>query len=369
MKTKMKLLVALVLMIAVCLTAAAALAVTTEADLLGAVAAGTDVQLTGDITATNAINFTKSMTLDLGGKKLQLTSGSPIKVKNGAVVKIIGGEIGIDNVVVGGNAIVEILGAKLTLENVKIQNEQPYSSEYGIFSLNNTAGAGTLTIDGCQFDLKNDTHTEGGVFKAEGGKLNSINILDSIINCDATQRVLQGGTVLIQGSAITSNAINLKGGYLADVTVDHSTIDLISGGSESRGLTLHGDSTFKLTKGSSLWVGDFGEAVLNFNSVYEKPIAVDNASKIGFHNPNQEDYLAHIQLPEDVVPTVVTRDGITYTTFTGANFPVEDEENKPVVGAAPHSAPRTGDSTPIAMLLCMMVLAGAGMMMLKRRSA
>ena len=143
-------------------------------ELKDALSAGGNIQLTGDITTTEAlITSGVTATIDLNGNTLKVGAASN-KFNNATNLTIQNGTINLDGVVCNANGII-ILDERgtqvttLTLNNVDVEGKD-YNSAFAVFYIGRTS---ILNIIGGSVTLENELFSAGGVFKADSseGKL------------------------------------------------------------------------------------------------------------------------------------------------------------------------------------------------------
>ena len=199
-----------------------------------AVEAGINVTLTADITTTAAITTSGvSSVVDLNGKTLTIGAGDN-QFNDESNITIKNGDINITGVTVGGNAIFRLdeyektLVTTMTLENVNLIGNG-YSSAYGIFYIGDSS---VLNVIGGEWDLKNDTFTDGGVFKAdasaatlniEGTKITAHNVR-RFVTYAATE--INNATIVLSGDADEVDAEMEHGFNRSPLAISNSTITM-----------------------------------------------------------------------------------------------------------------------------------------------
>ena len=204
------------------------------AALKAAVEAGKNVQFTADITTSAAIT-TSGVTsvVDLNGKTLTIGAGDN-QFNDESNITIKNGDINITGVTVGGNAIFRLdeyektLVTTMTLENVNLVGNG-YSSAYGIFYIGSSS---VLNVIGGEWNLKNDTYTDGGVFKAdasaatlniEGTKITAHNVR-RFVTYAATE--INNATIALSGDADEVDAEMEHGFNRSPLAISNSTITM-----------------------------------------------------------------------------------------------------------------------------------------------
>ena len=199
-----------------------------------AVEAGINVTLTADITTTAAITTSGvSSVVDLNGKTLTIGAGDN-QFNDESNITIKNGDINITGVTVGGNAIFRLdeyektLVTTMTLENINLVGNG-YSSAYGIFYIGSSS---VLNVIGGEWDLKNDTFTDGGVFKAdasaatlniEGTKITAHNVR-RFVTYAATE--INNATIALSGDADEVDAEMEHGFNRSPLAISNSTITM-----------------------------------------------------------------------------------------------------------------------------------------------
>ena len=191
--------------------------VDTFVKLQSAINEGSNVKLTADITTDAALSISgKTVTIDLNQKTLKLGAGDN-KFTDASNINIKNGTINIDGVVVKGNAIIcldeyeKTLVTTVTLDNVNLTGEN-YSSAYGVFYI---GASSVLNVNGGAWTLKNDTHTSGGVFKADDAKA-TLNINGATMDFYNVRRGVTYANTTIKDSQIT-----IKGDEEVSVEMEH----------------------------------------------------------------------------------------------------------------------------------------------------
>ena len=204
------------------------------AALKAAVEAGKNVQLTADITTTSAIK-TEGITsvIDLNDKTLTIGAGDN-KFNDESNITIKNGNVNITGVTVKGNAIFcldeyeKTLVSTLTFDNVNLTGDG-YSSDYGIFYIGESS---VLNVNGGKWNLNNDTHASGGVFKADGSgaKLNidGLNLTAHNVRRVVTyaNTTIENSTMAISGDADGVDAEMEHGFNRSPLAISNSTITM-----------------------------------------------------------------------------------------------------------------------------------------------
>ncbi len=204
------LLFALGMLLALCVSANAA-DVSDDTALRTAIANGTDVKLTAEITLTAPLTVEKSLTLDLNGKKLIYTgtAGSIITVKSGAELTIMDST---DKVVEG----------TLSRGNGRITSEGTATSTNG-GGLYIDGGATVVLQGGTLIDCK-ATEKGGGVYVAYGG---TVELTGSEIRyCKSSGNYASGGGMYIEAGGIAT----MSGGLIVNCTAEGSGGEVYGGG-------------------------------------------------------------------------------------------------------------------------------------------
>ena len=207
-----------------------------------------------EVTSMGNIEGKTGVVIDLGGYTINLKANN-IHVNNGSEVTIQNGSIDITGNNASGDCIIGI-GAyntstnTLTLKKVTIQGNG-YSSAYGVlYAYDYSGSVNTINLNQCVVDLKNDASSSGGVFKMASTN-DILNIYNSNITLDKTQRGITTGTVTINNTVFTmtngDNGINSS-----NLTVENSDISITNG--SGRGITagsapmvINGHSTVTLS--------------------------------------------------------------------------------------------------------------------------
>lgn len=230
------------------------------AALKTAVEAGKSVKLTADITTTDAI-VTSGVTsiIDLNGKTLTIGAGDN-KFNDESNITIENGTISITDVTVSGNAIFCLdeyetsLVTTLTLNNVNLVGDG-YSSAYGVFYIGKSS---VLNVNGGVWSLANDTHTNGGVFKADastatlnidGLQLAAHNVRRGVTYAATT---IANSTITFTGDADEVDAEMEHGFNRSPLAISNSTItmtDMVGRGitAENGAVTISDNSTVTMT--------------------------------------------------------------------------------------------------------------------------
>lgn len=207
-----------------------------------------------EVTSMGNIEGKTGVVIELGGHTINLKANN-IHVNNGSDVTIQNGTIDITGNNASGDCIIGIGGYNnsantLTLEQVKIQGDG-YSSAYGVlYAYDYNGSVNTINVNQCVVDLKNDASSSGGVFKM-GSTKDILNIYNSTITLDKTQRGITTGTVKINSTVFTmTNGDN--GIHSSNLTVENSDISITNG--SGRGITagsapmvINGHSTVTLS--------------------------------------------------------------------------------------------------------------------------
>ena len=208
--------------------------VATFEELVAALANGGDIKLTADITTTKAIT-TSGITavIDLNGKTLTIGAGDN-KFNDATTLTIKNGNICITGVTVSGNAIFcldeyeKTLVTTVTLENVNLTGNG-YSSAYGVFYIGNSS---ILNVIGGEWNLANDTHGSGGVFKADDAKA-TLSVSGTKMTLHNVRRVvtyaattIDNSTLTITGDADGVDAEMEHGFNRSPLTITNSTITM-----------------------------------------------------------------------------------------------------------------------------------------------
>ena len=234
-------------------------------ELKDALSAGGNIQLTGDITTTEAlITSGVTATIDLNGNTLKVGAASN-KFNNATNLTIQNGTINLDGVVCNANGII-ILDERgtqvttLTLNNVDVEGKD-YNSAFAVFYIGRTS---ILNIIGGSVTLENELFSAGGVFKADSseGKLTVDGT--TMVLTNVKRAITSLDTEIKNADIIINSTANggLKHGInnCEKLVITDSNIT-ISGGTGC-GLNLNGTTTFNGT--SVVTVKDMGEAALAF---------------------------------------------------------------------------------------------------------
>lgn len=225
-----------------------------------ALANGGNIKLTSDITTTEAlVTSGVTATIDLDGKTLTIGAGDN-KFNDATNLTIQNGNIVITGVTVSGNAIFcldeyeETLATTLTLNNVNLTGNG-YSSAYGVFYIGKSS---VLNVAGGEWNLANDTHASGGVFKADGSGA-VLNISGTEMTLHNVRRVvtyaattIEDSTMAISGDADGVDAEMEHGFNRSPLTITDSTItmkDMVGRGitAENGAVKIEGTSTVTIT--------------------------------------------------------------------------------------------------------------------------
>ena len=253
------------------------------AALKAAVEAGKNVQLTADITTTSAIK-TEGITsvIDLNGKTLTIGAGDN-KFNDESNVTIKNGNVNITGVTVKGNAIFcldeyeKTLVSTLTFDKVNLTGDG-YSSAYGIFYIGESS---VLNVNGGEWNLKNDTHASGGVFKADGSgaKLNidGLNLTAHNVRRVVTyaNTTIENSTMAISGDAEGVDAEMEHGFNRSPLAISNSTItmkDMVG-----RGITAQ-NGAVTISENSNVNITNCIEATIDVRN--NQTVTIDNTSTV-----------------------------------------------------------------------------------------
>lgn len=416
------------LLLAVPTGAMAATSVSTAAELKTAVEAGESVVLAGDITLTESLKVSgKTLTIDLGGNTLYMPKGDNF-FQDDSDITITNGTIDISNGVANGDAYINVgnysTSSKLTLDDVTFKGSD-YSSAYAVFYVRKNS---TLNIKSSTVTLTNDKASAGGVIK--GNFPHSVNITDgSVLNLTNAKIGILGGNVLFKESELNvsggTNGINSStGDNELHLTVDNSALTL-KDGKGGTGMKLRGGSSLTVKNGGSVELTGYTDSdeydlVLDatgtisidassyvaYNTLKAPADVLDSVEESEIVNLEDESVADHV-LAMGV--TVTYTDGVSgetlfadevYNTYGGAPTPAFKGEAKrdgytfggwsPAVAdkvsgvtiytaqwtqdtvadeETGSNAPVTGDNTPVALMIALVVLAGAGMLVAGKKFA
>ena len=253
------------------------------AALKAAVEAGKNVQLTADITTTSAIK-TEGITsvIDLNGKTLTIGAGDN-KFNDESNVTIKNGKVNITGVTVKGNAIFcldeyeKTLVSTLTFDNVNLTGDG-YSSDYGIFYIGESS---VLNVNGGKWNLNNDTHASGGVFKADGSGA-KLNIVGLNLTAHNVRRVvtyanttIKNSTMTISGDAEGVDSEMEHGFNRSPLAISNSTItmeDMVG-----RGITAQ-NGAVTISENSNVKITNCIEATIDVRN--NQTVTIDNTSTV-----------------------------------------------------------------------------------------
>ena len=416
------------LLLAVPTGAMAATSVSTAAELKTAVEAGESVVLAGDITLTESLKVSgKTLTIDLSGNTLYMPKGDNF-FQDDSDITITNGTIDISNGVANGDAYINVgnysTSSKLTLDDVTFKGSD-YSSAYAVFYVRKNS---TLNIKSSTVTLTNDKASAGGVIK--GNFPHSVNITDgSVLNLTNAKIGILGGNVLFKESELNvsggTNGINSStGDNELHLTVDNSALTL-KDGKGGTGMKLRGGSSLTVKNGGSVELTGYTDSdeydlVLDatgtisidassyvaYNTLKAPADVLDSVEESEIVNLEDESVADHV-LAMGV--TVTYTDGVSgetlfadevYNTYGGAPTPAFQGEAKrdgytfggwsPAVAdkvsgvtiytaqwtqdtvadeETGSNAPVTGDNTPVALMIALVVLAGAGMLVAGKKFA
>ena len=253
------------------------------AALKAAVEAGENVQLTADITTTSAIK-TEGITsvIDLNDKILTIGAGDN-KFNDESNVTIKNGNVNITGVTVKGNAIFcldeyeKTLVSTLTFDNVNLTGDG-YSSDYGIFYIGESS---VLNVNGGEWNLNNDTHASGGVFKADGSGA-KLNIVGLNLTAHNVRRVvtyanttIKNSTMTIIGDAEGVDSEMEHGFNRSPLAISNSTItmkDMVG-----RGITAQ-NGAVTISENSNVNITNCIEATIDVRN--NQTVTIDNTSTV-----------------------------------------------------------------------------------------
>ena len=197
------LLFALGMLLALCVSANAA-DVSDDTALRTAIANGTDVKLTAEITLTAPLTVEKSLTLDLNGKKLIYTgtAGSIITVENATLI-------------IADSAAEAGYGGMIT------SNDVATSENGGGLYIGN---GGTVEMQAGSISNCAATKKGGGVYVAYGG---TVELTGSEIRyCKSSGNYASGGGMYIEAGGIAT----MSGGLIVNCTAEGSGGEVYGGG-------------------------------------------------------------------------------------------------------------------------------------------
>ena len=253
------------------------------AALKAAVEAGKNVQLTDDITTTSAIK-TEGITsvIDLYDKTLTIGAGDN-KFNDESNVTIKNGNVNITGVTVKGNAIFcldeyeKTLVSTLTFDEVNLTGED-YSSAYGVFYIGESS---VLNVNGGEWNLNNDTHASGGVFKADGSGA-KLNIVGLNLKAHNVRRVvtyanttIENSTMAISGDAEGVDSEMEHGFNRSPLAISNSTItmkDMVG-----RGITAQ-NGAVTISENSNVNITNCIEATIDVRN--NQTVTIDNTSTV-----------------------------------------------------------------------------------------
>lgn len=267
----------------VTVTVVVPVSVTTFAELKAAVEAGKSVILANDITTTAAI-VTAGVTseIDLNGKTLTIGAGDN-KFNNASNVTIKNGTIDITGLTVNGNAAFCLdeyettLVTTVTLNDVNVVGNG-YSSAYGIFYIGKSS---VLNVNGGEWNLANDAHTAGGVFKADassatlnidGLKLTAHNVRRGVTYAATT---IANSTIAFSGDADGVDAEMEHGFNRSPLAITNSTITMTD--MVGRGITAE-NGAVTISENSTVTMTNCQEATIDVRN--GQTVTVDNTSTV-----------------------------------------------------------------------------------------
>lgn len=347
----------LLAVLTLCLTLAVGVALAAGVDDWNKATTAQTFTLTGDIVQDKKLLITAPITIDLNGKTLTITKtdneiGSDVTIKNGTIeLKTTDKESGI--FLIGSLYRPTITAGKLTLDKVTVKGEN-FSTSNAVFSIGNNGEA--VVQNHSTIDLKNDTDSKGGVFKANSDAKAKLSIINSTVTLDNIARGILGCDVTIKNSTFTArnmfdNAFNSDTAYIMKMTIDNSEVTLNSG--KAAGLKMGSNSYIHLVNGSTLVVGTHGEGAFVARDNFKGQIVLQGkGNKLA------------VDVPFDEMKSYVvySEDNYEFTENTEKAFTISPKkEEKPVVAptAAPAaSVPQTGDNSQLGLWFALLLLSG-----------
>lgn len=352
----------LLAVLTLCLTLAVGVALAAGVDDWNNATTAQTFTLTGNIEQDKDLLITAPITIDLNGKTLTITKtdnqiGSNVTIKNGTIeLKTTDYETGI--FLIGYFYNSSITSGQLTLDKVTVKGNN-FSTSNGVFSIGNN---GEVVVQNSRIDLKNDTHKDGGVFKANSDVTAKLSIIGSEVTLDNIARGILGCDVTIKNSTFTAqnmfdNVFNSSESYLMDMTIDNSKVTLKSGTGESVGLKMGGDSYIHLVNGSTLDVGFHAEGAFVARSGFKGQIKLQGKGNTLAVDVPFKEMMSYVDYSED---------NYEFTENTEKAFTISPKkEEKPVVAptvaptAAPAaSVPQTGDNSQLGLWFALLLLSG-----------
>lgn len=297
------------------------------ASLKVAVEAGKSVKLTADITTTAAIVTSGvTSTIDLNGKTLTIGAGDN-KFNDKSNITIENGAISITDVTVSGNAIFCLdeyetsLVTTLTLNNVHLVGDG-YSSAYGVFYIGKSS---VLNVNGGVWNLANDTHASGGVFKADastatlnidGLKLTAHNIRRGVTYAATT---IENSTIEFSGDADEVDTEMEHGFNRSPLAISNSTITMTD--MVGRGITAE-NGAVTISDNSAVTMTNCQEATIDIRNNQTVTIS-DNSTVTLDAEPTITSGTINgtVNVP---APTVAKIGDVEYVTLADAVAAVED---------------------------------------------
>lgn len=250
-------------------------------ELVAALANGGEIILNDNITTEAAIVTSGiTATINLNGNTLKIGAGDN-KFNDESNITIKNGNIDIDGVDVGGNAIFcldeyeKTLATTLTLEDVNLTGDG-YDSAYGVFYIGSSS---VLNVNGGVWNLSNDTHTSGGVFKADDSNA-TLNITGTDMTLHNVRRVvtyaateIKDSTITVTGDADGVDAEMEHGFNRSPLVIDNSTITMTD--MVGRGITAQ-NGAVEIKNGSTVTITNAQEATIDVRDGQTVTISEDS---------------------------------------------------------------------------------------------
>lgn len=334
----------------------------------GAYKLTTDVTLTSEVTIGAWSGSASTLTLDLNGHTVTITGNGHVYVQNTGTL-VITDTVGTGKITnaatMNRSEMIQVKGA-IEINGGTIENT--LASKTAVFVQNDSKKA-SCTLNGGKVE---NSYTKSGraisigqnaSFVMNGGTVESDavgnpNHLPAVeVTHGASTATINGGTIKAAGSGIQSSSglVTVTGGtidanyglYTRNAVVDPapgSTVTITAQSSAVLSYDASATGTGNQIKGGTI---NAPELVKGSAGSSGENVTVSGGTFKGGSEDGAQDHLANGTVIDPVSGIVIT-----------ARVP-----------AVSYSVPQTGDNTPIALLMCMLLLAGAGLLILKRRGA
>lgn len=372
MKKYLIMLTALVMMLA--LTVGATAETYTEWTNATSLPTSGTYKLMTDVTLSSKVAISSTLTLDLNGHTVTCNNGSHLHVQQKGKL-FINDTVGSGKITAGTSwsaswliyvqGTIEINGGTFehTYDSSKpvlyLQNDNPGNNASGTMNggiiRTTSTKAGTPISVGKKADFVMNGGTVESKTKGNPNERPAISLSN-----DASSVTINGGTIIAEGSGIQANAgaVTITGGsitanyglYTRNAVVDPAPGSTVTITAQTAAVRAYNEGT--TGTGNQILGGTISAPTLIVSAVGQNN-GEENLTVAGgtFKDGAEGGVQGHLVTNGYIDPN------------TGRVFVPT------VAPAVSYSVPQTGDNTPIALLMCMLLLAGAGMLALKRRSA